>query len=190
MEAQNEDLVKHLIKGCRRNDREAQKLLYKHYYAYGMSICLRYSKDRDEASTILNDGFMNVFQNIKKFSQERPFKPWLRRILINASINHFKRSLRRAKVTSLDHADTLTIEEQSTSAIGYGEVIDMIQKLPLAYRTIFNLYVIEGYKHEEIAEMLGISIGTSKSNLFKAKNKLRKILQEHLEIDYGQAAGR
>ena len=186
MRSQNEDLVVHLLKGCKKNDRGAQKLLYQHFYAYGMSICLRYSKDRDEAAGILNDGFMNVFQNIKKFTIERPFKPWLRRILINSSINHFKRSLRRARVTSLDNANEISVEETSTSTMGYNEVIDMIQKLPLGYRTIFNLHVIEGYKHEEISEMLGISVGTSKSNLFKAKDKLRKILQEFLETDYGQ----
>jgi RNA polymerase sigma-70 factor (ECF subfamily) len=186
LKAYNEDVVKHLISGCRRNDREAQKLLYKHFYAYGMSICLRYSSDRDEASSILNDGFMSVYQNIKKFSQDRPFKPWFRRIIINTSINHFKRSLRRAKITSLDDAGEVIIQETSTSSMGYAEVIDMIQKLPIGYRTIFNLYVIEGYKHEEIAEMLGISVGTSKSNLFKAKDKLRKILQQHLETDYGR----
>lgn len=155
-----------------------------------MSICLRYSKDRDEASGILNEGFMNVFQNIKKFSTDRPFKPWLRRILINASINNFKRNLRRAGVTSLDHANEISVQESTTSAISYAEIIEMIQELPIGYRTIFNLFVVEGYKHEEIANMLGISVGTSKSNLSKAKEKLRRILQKYLVTDYGQEVGR
>ena len=190
MSLANEDLVVHLIKGCKKNDREAQKLLYQHFYAYGMSICLRYSNDRDEAAGVLNDSFMKVFQNIKQFTIERPFKPWLRRIIINSSINHFKRNMKKGRITSLEDAEEVSIEESSSSSIGYTEVIDMIQKLPLSYRTIFNLYVIEGYKHEEIAEMLGISVGTSKSNLFKAKNKLRKILQEFLETDYDKVTGR
>ena len=98
--------------------------------------------------------------------------------------------MKKGRITSLEDAEEVSIEESSSSSIGYTEVIDMIQKLPLSYRTIFNLYVIEGYKHEEIAEMLGISVGTSKSNLFKAKNKLRKILQEFLETDYDKVTGR
>ena len=187
MEYINHDLVSNLIKGCRKKDREAQKLLYQHFYAYGLSICIRYAKDRDEASGILNDAFMNVFSNIKKFSIDRPFKPWFRKIVVNSSVNHFKRSVRRAKTTSIDYLNEVASEESANAAIEYAEIIDMIQQLPLGYRTIFNLYVIEGYKHEEIAEMLGINVGTSKSNLFKAKNKLRKILQKHLETDYGQA---
>lgn len=182
------DLVLHLIKGCRKNDREAQKLLYKHFYAYGMSICILYTKNRDSAAEILNEAFMKVFLNIRKFDVTLPFKAWFRKILVNTSINHVKRNRRIFSEVPLDEVQYPQSNETITSSIHYQEVIGMIQELPLAYRTIFNLYVIEGYKHKEIAELLDISIGTSKSNLFKAKEKLRKILQAYLKEDYVKTA--
>lgn len=184
----DEDLVLLLIKGCRKNDREAQKLLYKHFYAYGMSVCILYAKNRDAAAEIINEAFMKVFLNIRKFDVTLPFKAWFRKILVNTSINHVKRNRRIFSEAPLDEVQDLQSNETITSSIHYKEVISMIQELPPAYRTIFNLYVIEGYKHEEIAELLGISVGTSKSNLFKAKEKLRKILQVFLKEDYVKTA--
>ena len=154
------------------------------YYSYGMSICMRYGQSREEAVEILNDGFMNIFSNIKKFDLTRPFKPWLRRILINASINRFRKEQKiqwgREPLQANDHEAT----EEILSGISYQEIITMVQKLSPAYRTVFNLYVIEGYKHEEIAEMLNISVGTSKSNLARAKQNLRDLLREFFQEDY------
>ena len=189
-ESPNDDIVLHLIKGCRKNDRVSQKLLYQHYYAYGRSISILYVKNRDEAADILNETFMKVFLNIKKFDVNMPFKSWFRKIVVNNSINHIRRNKRIFSGLSTDEAREFPIEETISSSIHYQEVVEMIQELPPAYRTIFNLHVIEGYKHEEIAELLGISVGASKSNLFKAKNKLRKILHRYLEKDYVKAERR
>ena len=154
------------------------------YYAYGMSICIRYSDNRDEAAEILNEGFMKIFTNIQKYDFSMPFKPWLRRILINCSINNYKIKVKRQQEVSLENSTEKDDQEGILSGIAYHEIIDMIQKLSPAYRTVFNLYVIEGYKHEEIAEMLGISVGTSKSNLSKAKQNLREILKDYFQEDY------
>ena len=182
----NEELVLHLLKGCRKNDRQAQKLLYKHFYSYAMSICIRYSKDREEAVEILNDSFMKVFLNIKKFNPDFPFKAWFRKITVNASIDHIKRNRRIFSESSLHDTQEFEVQESITSGIHYQELIELIHELTPAYRTVFNLHVIEGYKHEEIAEMLGINVGTSKSNLFKAKEKLRGMLQDLFNDDHAR----
>lgn len=169
-----------ILKGCYKNKRKSQKRLYKKYYAYGMSITLRYADSRDEAAQILNDAFMKVLTNIKKYDSNRPFKPWLRRIIVNTAINHYHKK-NRNKIYSLTKTmekEKLKIDEHITSGIAYAELLEMVQKLTPGYRTVFNLYVIEGYKHREIAEKLGISIGTSKSNLSKAKKKLQSMLEK------------
>jgi RNA polymerase sigma-70 factor (ECF subfamily) len=180
----NEDQIRTLLAGCGEFRRESQKLLYQEFYSYGMSICLRYAESRDEAAEILNDGFMKIFQNIKKFDLSRPFKPWLRKIMVNTAINHYHQRQRELKLEEIEQARHHSEQENILSGISYQEIIIMLQKLPPAYRTVFNLYVIEGYKHEEIASMLGVSIGTSKSNLFKAKDHLKRILNTFFETDH------
>ncbi len=127
---------------------------------------------------------MKVFTNLKKFDLSKPFKPWLRKILINCSINNFKAKQKKFLEESIEESKGKEVQEEIISGISYQEIVEMIQKLSPAYRTVFNLYVIEGYKHEEIADMLGISVGTSKSNLAKAKKNLREILNEFFQDDY------
>lgn len=152
------------------------------FYAYGMSITLRYADSRDEAAAIFNDALMKVFTNIKKYDTSRPFKPWLRQILVNTAINHFHRNKNGRQWESLETADDEQMSRQETiiSGISYQEIIDMVQQLTPAYRTVFNLYVIEGFTHREIAEKLGITVGTSKSNLSKAKKNMQSILKKNL----------
>lgn len=174
-------LLNEIIKGCWKRHRKSQKELYKMFYAYGMSIALRYTDSREEAAEVLNDAFMKVFDNIKSFDLERPFKPWLRRIVINTAINHFHKHKKDLELVELDLTGSKAVsEEVIISGISYGEIVDMVQQLTPAYRTVFNLYVIENFTHEEIADVLGISVGTSKSNLSKAKRNLRSILEKHL----------
>lgn len=150
------------------------------FYAYGMSITLRYAGSRDEAVMILNDAFMKVFNNIKKYDSGRPFKPWFRQIVVNTAINHYHKSQKKSRQAEIElHELHLSENEAIVSDISYKEMIEMIQDLSPAYRTVFNLYVIEGFTHPEIAEKLDIAIGTSKSNLSKAKRNLRTILEEN-----------
>jgi RNA polymerase sigma-70 factor (ECF subfamily) len=172
-----------LFEGCLRNDRSSQKLLYKEFYGYGMSICLRYSESRDEAVEILNDGFMKIFNGLNKFDFSKPFKPWFRKILVNLAINRYHEKQRKIETEEMDETHDDSDDEKILSAISYQEVIGLLQKLPPAYRTVFNLHAIEGYSHEEIAKMLNISVGASKSNLFKAKEHLKKIIADFFEID-------
>lgn len=151
------------------------------FYAYGMSITLRYADSHDQAAVILNDAFMKVFDNLGKYDINRDFKPWLRKIIVNTAINHFHKNKKNWTWSDLDEArEEMAEKETIISGISYKEIIEMVQELSPAYRTVFNLHVIEGFKHSEIAEMLGISEGTSKSNLAKAKKNLRVILEKNL----------
>lgn len=182
MHSSNSQIYK-LLNACKKNKREAQKELYRRFYSYGLSICIRYAGTREEAVEIMNDGFLKVFRYIKKFDAERPFQPWLRRILINCSINHFKKQNKQVLQVELEEARNSSSQETQLDAISYQEMLELVRKLSPAYRTVFNLYAIEGYKHEEIARQLGISVGTSKSNYAKAKRKLQEYLNTFFEVN-------
>ena len=142
-----------------------------------MSICLRYSKNRPEAQEIVNDGFIKVFTNLDKYSDTLSFKGWLRRIMINASIDFFRRNEKHYHAIDIIHAQGVMVNEESISKLSEAEIMQAVQHLPSSYRIVFNLYVVEGYKHEEIAQKLDISVGTSKSNLAKARMKLKLIMK-------------
>jgi RNA polymerase sigma-70 factor (ECF subfamily) len=175
--------IEALLQGCLKNDRKSQRDLYRYYYGYGLSICLRYAESRDEAVEILNEAFMKIFQNLKKFDMNKAFRPWLRKVIINTCINNFRKKKVNFHV-DLDEAKNNTYADEITSGISYQEILEMIRKLSPAYRAVFNLHVIEGYKHEEIADMLNISVGASKSNLSRAKQHLRLILKDYFLEDY------
>lgn len=181
---ENTDRIKTILLGCRKLHRESQRMLYEEFYAYALSICLRYADNREEASEILNDGFMKIFKNIKQFDLSKTFKPWLRKIMVNTAINQYHQKQRNIQAAEIEQARHESDAENIISGISYQEIIAMLQKLPPAYRTVFNLHVLEGYKHEEIAKMLHITEGTSKSNLFKAKESLKKIMNDFFEADY------
>ena len=181
MDPENRNIIK-LIRGCRKHDRESQRSLYKLYYSYCMSICMQYSQSREDAVEILNDGFMSVFTYIDKFNTDRLFKPWLRKVMINSAIDHNKKHLNHQEMESLDPDMKLAVEETNLDSVSYDDLLEMIRKLPPAYGTVFNMRAIEGYKHEEVAELLGISVGTSKSNFAKAKAKLQEYLADYFGV--------
>lgn len=176
-------MLRKVIKGCLKGRRKSQKQLYEHFYAYGMSITLRYADSRDQGSAILNDAFMKVFDNLKTYDTSRPFKPWLRRIIINTAINHYHKNKSHLKMSDFElNEHDLAKDETVISGISYSEIIEMVQQLSPVYRTVFNLHVIEGFTHKEIANMLDIAEGTSKSNLAKAKKNLRVILEKKFKV--------
>lgn len=172
-----------VVKGCLNGDRKSQELLYQQYYSYGMSICLRYSTSREEASEVLNDSFMKVFHHLDRYDTAKPFTGWFRRILINTAINYYKKNLKHQYVQDIDTAPPVPVTRDIISHLSYQEIIGLVQQLSPTYRTVFNLYVIDGYSHEEIASMLLISEGASKSNLSRARANLRNMLKKsHEEI--------
>jgi RNA polymerase sigma factor (sigma-70 family) len=164
------------LHGCLKQDRAAQKKLYQCFFGYAMSICVRYSKNTEEAKDVLNDGFMKVFTKIKQYHPPKPFKGWLRRIMINTALDNYRHNLKNYFLQNIETvslaSDPFDVEQQ----LNYEYLMSLVQQLSPAYRAVFNLYAIDGYTHEEIAEMLGIAVGTSKSNLAKARANLREAL--------------
>jgi RNA polymerase sigma factor (sigma-70 family) len=173
-----EEELHQLISGCIKHDRTSQKLLYKAFYGFSMGICLRYANDREEAAEVMNQGFFKVFTRIETYDRTRPFKAWLGKIMMNVSIDYYRANLKMAYADDLDKAEHLTDGDMADKKLNYDDLLKMVQKLPPAYRTVFNLFAIEGYTHEEIGELLNISPGTSKSNLHKARQKLKQMIYE------------
>lgn len=173
----SEHLDKKIWQGLVDNNRKDQEVLYRHYYSYGMSICLRYTATREEAKEILHDGFMILFSSPKKYDPDQAFKPWFRKVLVNLSINYYKKQLKQVHETGFEFIpESKDSQPSALDTMQYEELVLLIHRLPLSYRTVFNLYILDGYSHEEIADMLEISIGTSKSNLSRAREKLRALL--------------
>jgi RNA polymerase sigma-70 factor (ECF subfamily) len=171
-------LTPELINGCIKKDRRSQKGLYRLYYGYAMRICLRYAKNKDEAVEMVNDGFMKVFMNIHRYDRERSFKTWLSTLMINTSIDYYRSRIKKIEMEELNDKHEVEDSENILSHLNYNDLIKLVQKLSHAYRTVFNLFAIDGYSHEEISSMLSISVGTSKSNLFKARENLKKMIAE------------
>jgi RNA polymerase sigma factor (sigma-70 family) len=188
-------LFTELLAGCREQDRTSQRQLYLRYYAYAFSICLRYLHDRDAAQEAVNDGFLKVLKELPRFDASRfpdvvgSFRGWLRRLMVHTAIDHFRATNRLAFQVELEAAPVLpdTTACSPLDTLSFEELLGLIGHLPPAYRAVFNLFVIDGYTHEEIAEQLGISVGTSKSNLFKARAQLKlklKHQQHHAYAGY------
>jgi len=174
--------INRLLDRCRKHDRLAQKALYKEYYNYGMTICSRYATDLDDAKEIFNDGFMKVFKNLDKYSPDRPFKFWLKRILVNTSIDRWRQLQKRPLILDITKVAEPGKSDHIVEHLSYQDLMKLVQKLPPAYKMVFTLYVVEGFKHAEIAEKLNIKVGTSKSNLVKARLKLQGLITKN----YGQ----
>ena len=176
--------LEHIIQGCIKANRDSQKQLYKLYYGFAMSICMRYSTHYTEAEEIVNDGFLKIFKKIDAFepsyqSCEASFVGWIKKIFIHTAIDNYRKNNKSYTIPILDDSH-LEISENSASPIdnmSYKEIIEIVQKLSPTYRTVFNLFVLDGYKHEEISKQLNISVGTSKSNLAKARINIQKMLK-------------
>ena len=174
----------HIIQGCANTNRECQKELYKLYYSFCVSICVRYCYNHDDAIEVTNDGFLKIFKNINNFSPkyeniEASLMGWMQRIMIFTAIDNFRKNNRYNRQQDIEdvHYDIKDSDENSIDRMSYKEIIELVQKLSPVYRTVFNLYVIDGFKHEEIASQLNITVGTSKSNLAKARTNIQKMLK-------------
>jgi RNA polymerase sigma factor (sigma-70 family) len=167
-----------LIKGCLRRDRNAQKLLYDTYSSKMYGLCYRYVKDVMEAEDILVTAFMKVFDKIGQFKSEGSFEGWIRRIVVNEALTYLRRHRSMYLETELEQADREPDYNSLSDHLETEDLLKMIQELPTGYRIVFNLYAIDGYSHKEIAEQLGISENTSKSQLSRARTYLQKILQD------------
>jgi RNA polymerase sigma factor (sigma-70 family) len=184
-----------LLKDCADEKRSSQKKIYYIFFDFSISICLRYTKDKEEAVEIMNDAFLKVFKNIKKFTipELNPiesFKAWVKKIMIYTAIDAFRKNKKNIIALEVDKAnEIISTDYTSLDKLSYNEIMSCIMQLSPAYRIVFCLHVVDGFSHEEISEKIGIATGTSKSNLAKARLQLQKILVNQLNVkSYEQRA--
>jgi len=173
---------KQIIEGCMRNDPAFQQRLYNMLSAKMFAVCLRYANEYNSAQDLLQEGFIKVFRNIEKFRGEGSFEGWVRRIFVNTAIEHYRKqvnmyAIHDTEVKAYEYFDNNALENLKRE-----DIVKSIQKLSDGYRTVFNLYVVEGYSHKEIGDMLGISEGTSKSQLARARYLLQKMITDSNQI--------
>lgn len=172
---------KELVRGCIRGDKRYQKMLYDLYGKKMYGVCLRYCNDKDIAKDVMQDAFVKILTNIGQFKFTGPLEAWIRRIMVNTSIQFYRSSI-SLKEVELSEAHGEVRYDETFSKLSKDEILKLIQNLAPGYRTVFNMYVIEGYSHAEIAEMMGINENTSKSQLSRS----RVILQEQIKKLYSK----
>jgi RNA polymerase sigma factor (sigma-70 family) len=178
-----------LLEGCKAGDRKMQELLYKQTSGKMLAICMRYAKDRMEAEDVLQIAYIKIFQKINDFKNEGSFEGWMRRIVVNAAIESYRKNIRSLNIVEIDEA----YEQPSTGfdfgTLGMQDLMKCIQKLADGYRMIFNMYVIEGYTHKEIADTLDISESASKSQLSRARAILKEEIKKMEGFGYATYTG-
>ncbi len=179
-----EEHLKQIIDGCLKGERQSQNYLYNLFASKMFLVCLRYAKNREEAKEILQEGFIKVFTSIGQYKFLGSFEGWMRKIMVNCALQKYKGKAKLYSVIDIEAAPLGHLScENVTSRLDTKEILQHIQKLPPAYRMVFNLYVFEGLKHREIAEQLGISEGTSKSNLSDARTILQKAINQSVAAE-------
>lgn len=187
--------INEIIEGCIRAKRDSQRTFYKMYYSFSMSVCMRYCTLREDALEVVNDGFLKIFRQLDSFipryqDYEISLKAWMKSIFIHTAIDYYRKNYHSQHHSEVKE-DHFTEKERGENAIdkmSYLEIIKLVQKLSPVYRTVFNLYVIDGFKHEEIAAKLNISVGTSKSNLSKARVNIQNMLKKADKYNYERRA--
>ena len=165
-----------LIRGSINGDRRMQELLYKTFSAKMYGVCLRYAGNAEDAQDILQEGFIKVFRNLDRFRAEGSFEGWIRRIFVNTAIEHYRRTVNMYPVTESQENNVEDKDWSAFDKLAVKDLMKLIQDLSPGYRAVFNLYVVEGYTHKDIAAMMGISEGTSKSQLARAKAILKNVI--------------
>jgi RNA polymerase sigma-70 factor (ECF subfamily) len=178
-----------ILQGCLKNSAKAQKSLYEKYSGKMLAVCYRYAHNREDAEDMLQEGFIKVFSQIHTFKSQGAFEGWIRRIIIHTCINNLKKNKKFKESVDLIHANSLQIREDTIPSILQAkQVVECIRLLPIGYRTVLNLYAIEGFSHKEISDMLDIEESTSRSQYTRAKAMLedvlikKKILQKPRQI--------
>ncbi|MFA0964820.1 RNA polymerase sigma factor [Roseivirga sp. BDSF3-8] len=179
------ELEEELITGCCKKDRKAQRKLYDLYAGQMLVVAMRYVKAQDEAEDILQEAFIKVFKNIETFRKESSLFFWIKKILVNTALNHQRSKLYMYPMVDVDEMRSLQQQETTLSGYRYQELLGFIHRLPDGCRVIFNLFAIEGYGHKEIAKMLNISEGTSKSQYSRARLLLKEMINSEDELRYG-----
>ncbi|GGK68204.1 RNA polymerase sigma factor [Rufibacter glacialis] len=165
-----------LVLALQKGDAKAQRILYDRYAGPMMGVCVRYLKNEMDAEEVLINGFMKVYQHVNKFEQKGSFEGWMRRIMVNEALQHLRKQEPLHLAIEKEHNYLASEDASADSDMSAGEMMELLLELPAGYRAVFNLYAIEGYSHKEIADMLQITEGTSKSQLSKARAMLQRLL--------------
>ena len=174
-----------LIQGCLDGNRQMQEILYKKFSSKMYSVCLRYSGNIEDANDLLQEGFIKIFRNLEKFRGDGSFEGWIRRIFVNTSIEHFRKKVKLYNVTEVQENTIEDVELNILDSMAEKDIIFLVNELAPGYKAVFNMHVIEGYSHKEIADILGITEGTSKSQLARAKGVLKKSLEKTMNKTSG-----
>jgi RNA polymerase sigma-70 factor (ECF subfamily) len=181
--------INDLLERCKLGEQKAQELLYKTLASKMMGVCMRYAKDRYEAEDILQTGFVKVFQKLSGFRSDGSFEGWIRRIMVNTAIESYRKNHRMMNVLDIDEAYDIPQTVFDMNVLETKDLFKLIDQLSGGYRLVFNMYVIEGYSHKEIATELGITEGSSKSQLSRAKAILREKLIKMEGVNYASNVG-
>ncbi len=187
IESNQNILESDLIDGCIQGSRRMQEELYRRFAPRMYAVCLRYASNTEEAEDILQEGFIKIYKKLDSFRREGSFEGWIRRVFVNTAIEHFRRKKYLQPVTEKEEA---TLEGNYLSVLddlAERDILNLVQQLSPGYRTVFNMYVVEGYTHKEIGDLLGISEGTSKSQLSRAKAILQDLVKQFIEQHRGNA---
>jgi RNA polymerase sigma-70 factor, ECF subfamily len=169
-----------ILKACQQGDQQAQRVLFKQFFGYAKSICLRYSSAREDAEEVLNEGFFKIFQNLSKYDFQQPFKPWMRTILINTSISYYRKHGKHQRNTiALEDAPFPRFDDHVLEKITADEILELVQLLRPVYRTVFLMHAIDGYAHREIAELLEINEATVRSHYVRARARLQHLIKQY-----------
>lgn len=182
-----QELVK-LLDGCRRQERASQHRLHAQYYHYAMTVARRYAGNQEAAEEVVNDVFFKVFTKIQQFvpgggDLVKGFTGWFRRIVVNTAIDRCRADIGQPELEAWTHRHDGETDPGIPESLTFGQILALLDQLPPAYRTVFNLHVADGYSHEEIAELLGISVGASKSNLSRARQHIKRLLTNEIAFD-------
>lgn len=178
---QNPFAIVKILDGLLRKEDSAQREFYKLHYGFAKSIALRYSSNKDDAEEITNDGFMKVFNNIHKYEREKPIKAWIRTILVNTALDHYRKK-NKIIFDSVDQVPDVNHEEANAlDTMEAEDILKMVQELPVSYRTVFMMYVVDGYSYKEIAETLQIQEVTCRTNFLQARKKLQAMIYNNYQ---------
>lgn len=170
-----------IISECKRGSLKHQELLYRHFYGFAKGICLRYSLSEDDAFEAVNDAFIKVFNAIPNYNEANPFKAWLRSIVVNTAIDRRRKELKYHMQVDVDTIAPVAVPEAAVSHLNAQDILKLMDTLPPLHRTIFNMYEIDGYSHDEIGNMLGLPASSSRVYLSRAKEKLKKVLTTEMQ---------
>jgi RNA polymerase sigma-70 factor (ECF subfamily) len=178
--------LKKVVEGCKNGQASAQKQLFENYYGLAKRICMRYAGSSDEVDEMVNDGFLKIFSKISFYDSSQSFDAWFRTVVVRTCIDYYRKNSPKVTLVDISTGPQVESDDYLIERLSAEEILELVQKLPPSYRTVFSLFAVEGYSHGEIAELLNINEGTSRSNLAKARIKLQEWVKKYLEENVNQ----